>query len=135
MAADATTDLTPLAAAGQACVEGDDGVARCPWASGDPLNVEYHDTEWGVAVHGESPLLERIALEAFQSGLSWLTILGKRPDFRPPFAGFDADVTAPCDDARVEEPMPATSNVRTRAKILAARTTAAPHEARSEEHR
>ncbi|HEY9558579.1 MAG TPA: DNA-3-methyladenine glycosylase I [Acidimicrobiales bacterium] len=125
MAADATTDLTPLAAAGQACVEGDDGVARCPWASGDPLNVEYHDTEWGVAVHGESPLLERITLEAFQSGLSWLTILRKRPDFRRSFAGFDADVIASFDDDRVEKLMADASIVRNRAKILAARTNAA----------
>src|SRR3546814_21114683 len=102
MAADATTDLTPLAAAGQACVEGDDGVARCPWASGDQLNVEYHDTEWGVAVHGESPLLERITLEAFKSGPSWLPILRKGPDFRRAFAGFGADVSAPFADDRGE---------------------------------
>src|SRR3546814_1951291 len=105
MAAGATTDLTPGAAAGQAWVEGDDGVARWPWESGDPLNVEFHDTGWGVAVHGESPLLERITLEAFQSGLSWLTILRKRPDFRRSFAGFDADVIASFDDDRVEKLM------------------------------
>src|SRR3546814_21005301 len=99
MAADATTDLTPLAAAGQACAEGADGVARCPWASGDPLNVEYHDTEWAVPVHGESPLLARHTLAAFQSGPRWLTPLPTRPNFRTPFAPAAADVVAPCPDA------------------------------------
>src|SRR3546814_14274182 len=118
MAADATTDLTPLAAAGQACVEGDDGVARCPWASGDPLNVEYHDTEWGVAVPGESRLLERITLAAFQSGRSWLPILRKRPDFRRSFAGFAADVLASFAADRVETPLPAASTVRHRPQNL-----------------
>src|SRR3546814_308690 len=125
VAAGPSTALTPRAAAGAAGGKGDAGVARCPWASGDPLNVEYHDTEWGVAVHGESPLLERITLEAFQSGLSWLTILRKRPDFRRSFAGFDADVLAPFDDDRVEKLMADASIVRNRAKILAARTSAA----------
>ena len=72
-------------------VVGDDGLVRCPWAGGDPLNRDYHDQEWGMPVHGEDALFERITLEAFQSGLSWLTILRKRPAFRAAFAGFDAD--------------------------------------------
>lgn len=73
---------------------GDDGLARCAWAGSTPDYLAYHDEEWGRPVHGESALFERITLEAFQSGLSWLTILRKRPAFRAAFAGFDADVVA-----------------------------------------
>ena len=58
---------------------GEDGLARCPWAAGHPVNRDYHDTEWGVPILGEAAYLERLTLEAFQSGLSWLTILNKRP--------------------------------------------------------
>ena len=75
-------------------VIGDDGLARCPWAAGDPVNRAYHDTEWGQRVSGEAAHLERLTLEAFQSGLSWLTILNKREAFREVFAGFDPDVVA-----------------------------------------
>lgn len=74
---------------------GDDGLARCPWPGiSAPDYAGYHDREWGVPVHGESALLERICLEAFQSGLSWLTILRRREGFRRAFAGFDADAVA-----------------------------------------
>lgn len=100
-------------------VVGMDGIARCPWATGDPLNVAYHDTEWGMPVHGESPLLERITMEAFQSGLSWLTILRKRPAFRAVFAGFDAEVVAAYDEQDVARLMADVGIVRNRAKILA----------------
>ncbi len=100
-------------------VVGDDGRARCPWAGGDPLNRDYHDQEWGMPVHGEDALLERITLEAFQSGLSWLTILRKRPAFRTAFAGFDAAVVARYTGDDVERLMADTGIVRNRAKILA----------------
>ena len=79
---------------------GDDGLARCPWGAGDPLNMAYHDTEWGMPVRGESAWLERLTLEAFQSGLSWRTILAKREAFREVFAGFDAEVVAAYDEPR-----------------------------------
>ncbi|MEO7557176.1 MAG: DNA-3-methyladenine glycosylase I [Acidimicrobiales bacterium] len=85
-------------------VVGPDGIARCPWAAGDEVNRGYHDTEWGLRVVGESAHLERLTLEAFQSGLSWRTILLKRPAFRLAFADFDADVVAafgPDDVARL----------------------------------
>ena len=80
---------------------GPDGVARCPWVGADADYIAYHDTEWGVPVHGEAALFERIALESFQSGLSWITILRKRPAFRAAFAGFDPDVVAGYGDADV----------------------------------
>jgi DNA-3-methyladenine glycosylase I len=101
-------------------IVGEDGLARCPWATGHSLNREYHDTEWGVAVHGERLLFERISLEAFQSGLSWLTILAKRPAFRSAFANFDPDAVAAFTDADVEGLMRDAAIVRNRAKIEAA---------------
>ena len=69
-------------------VTGADGRARCFWGGGSPEYVIYHDTEWGQPVHGDDALFERLTLEAFQSGLSWITILRKRPAFRAAFAGF-----------------------------------------------
>ena len=75
-------------------VLGADGLSRCAWGASSPEYATYHDEEWGRAVHGESALYERVTLEAFQSGLSWLTILRKRPAFRAAFAGFDAEVVA-----------------------------------------
>lgn len=101
-------------------VTGADGVARCPWAVGDPLNLDYHDTEWGLPVHGESAYLERLTLEAFQSGLSWRTILAKRPAFREAFAGFDADTVAAYDEADVARLMADARIVRNHRKIEAA---------------
>jgi DNA-3-methyladenine glycosylase I len=101
-------------------VIGDDGLARCPWAAGDPVNRAYHDTEWGLRVHGEAAHLERLTLEAFQSGLSWLTILNKREAFREVFAGFDADVVAAYDDGDVDRLMAEPRIVRNRRKIEAA---------------
>jgi DNA-3-methyladenine glycosylase I len=105
-------------------VIGEDGVPRCPWgATGDDY-VTYHDTEWGMPVHGEAAHLERLTLEAFQSGLSWLTILRKRPAFRDAFARFDPDAVAAFDDADVERLMADAGIVRNRAKVLAAITNA-----------
>jgi len=71
-----------------------DGLPRCWWAVGDPLYVEYHDREWGVPVTDDNRLFEKICLEGFQAGLSWLTILRKRDAFRHAFAGFDIDRVA-----------------------------------------
>ena len=72
-------------------VTGEDGVARCPWAGAPGVMRAYHDEEWGSRVNGEAAYLERLTLEAFQSGLSWSTILNKREAFREVFAGFDAE--------------------------------------------
>jgi DNA-3-methyladenine glycosylase I len=102
---------------GVAAVVGDDGLARCPWGAGDPVNRAYHDSEWGLRVAGESAHLERLTLEAFQSGLSWRTILDKRDNFRAAFAGFDADVVAGFDDADVERLMADAGIVRNRRKV------------------
>jgi len=103
---------------------GADGVPRCPWGAGDPLNMAYHDTEWGLRVHGEAAYLERLTLEAFQSGLSWRTILAKREAFREVFAGFDADIVAAYDEGDVARLMDEPRIVRNRRKIEAAVTNA-----------
>lgn len=105
-------------------ITGEDGVTRCPWSTGHPLNREYHDREWGLPVHGEAALFERIMLEAFQSGLSWLTILAKRPAFRTAFHGFDPDLVAAFGDADIERLMANTGIVRNGAKIRSAITNA-----------
>ena len=105
-------------------VVGDDGVARCGWSAHDAVLRDYHDTEWGVPVHGESAHLERLTLEAFQSGLSWRTILVKRPAFREAFAGFDADRVAAYDEHDVARLMADTGIVRNTAKVNAALTNA-----------
>lgn len=75
-----------------------DGRKRCVWAWSDPLLAEYHDVEWGRQVHGDAALFERITLEMFQSGLSWLVILRKRPAFRAAFADFDIEQVAAFGD-------------------------------------
>jgi DNA-3-methyladenine glycosylase I len=105
-------------------VVGDDGLARCAWAGQTPDYCAYHDDEWGRQVHGERALYERITLEAFQSGLSWLTILRKRDGFRAAFAGFDADQVARFDDDDVARLMADASIVRNGAKVRAAVTNA-----------
>jgi DNA-3-methyladenine glycosylase I len=100
-------------------VIGEDGVGRCAWAGGPGPMRDYHDEEWGCPVDGESAYFERMTLEAFQSGLSWATILAKREAFREVFAGFDADAVAGFDDADVERLMGEPRIVRNRSKILA----------------
>jgi DNA-3-methyladenine glycosylase I len=105
-------------------IVGDDGLARCHWAASHPVSRAYHDTEWGLPVRGEAALLERISLEAFQSGLSWLTILNKRTAFRAAFHGFDPDAVAALTDADVERLMGDAGIVRNRRKIEATRTNA-----------
>ncbi len=79
---------------------GPDGRLRCPWALEPTEYLAYHDNEWGRPVHGDDGLYERLTLEAFQSGLSWLTILRKRENFRHAFAGFDPEVVARFSDPR-----------------------------------
>src|ERR671910_2842319 len=98
-------------------VLGDDGKLRCVWGSGDPLYVDYHDREWGRPLRDERAMFELMSLEAFQSGLSWLLILRKRPGFREAFDGFDPDVVATYDEADVARLMADDRIVRNRAKI------------------
>jgi DNA-3-methyladenine glycosylase I len=105
-------------------VVGEDGLARCPWGDGDAVMRAYHDDEWGRPVQGESAYFERLTLEAFQSGLSWRTILLKRPAFREAFAGFDADRVAAYDDQDVARLMGDAGIVRNRMKVDAAITNA-----------
>jgi len=105
--------------AGTGLVVGPDGLARPVWAARDPLLRAYYDTEWGMPVRDERGLFERLSLEGFQSGLSWATILRKRPAFRAAFADFDPDAVAAFDDADVERLMGDAGIVRNRAKILA----------------
>lgn len=97
-----------------------DGRRRPPWAARDPLLREYYDTEWGMPVHDEAALFERLVLEGFQSGLSWLTILRKRPAFREAFAGFAPDAVADFGDADVARLMADARIVRNQRKIDAA---------------
>jgi DNA-3-methyladenine glycosylase I len=101
-------------------VVGEDGLTRCPWAGSDAVMRAYHDDEWGRPVEGESAHLERLTLEAFQSGLSWRTILLKRPAFRVAFHDFEADRVATYDERDVARLMADTGIVRNLAKINAA---------------
>lgn len=97
-----------------------DGRTRCPWADGESqLYRDYHDQEWGRPLRGRTALFERLTLEAFQSGLSWLIILRKRDDFRRAFAGFDIETVARFTDADVARLLEDSSIVRNRAKIEA----------------
>nr|WP_307305463.1 DNA-3-methyladenine glycosylase I [Pseudarthrobacter enclensis] len=98
---------------------GEDGLARPAWAAADPLMRTYYDREWGLPVTDEQGLYERICLEGFQAGLSWATILRKRPAFRAAFAGFDPDVVALFGTADVERLMQDPGIIRNRLKILA----------------
>ena len=98
-------------------VAGPDGRLRCPWAIGTADYLAYHDEEWGVPVRGDRALYERISLEAFQSGLAWITILRKRARFRAAFAGFDPAVVAKFDDGDRARLMADAGIVRNRAKI------------------
>ncbi|MEC5396893.1 DNA-3-methyladenine glycosylase I [Uliginosibacterium sp. H1] len=92
---------------------------RCTWPGEDPLYVAYHDEEWGVPVHDDGKLFEFITLEGAQAGLSWITILRKRENYRRAFAGFDARKIAQWDDRHVEKLMQDAGIVRNRAKINA----------------
>jgi DNA-3-methyladenine glycosylase I len=105
-------------------VVGADGLARPSWASVDPLLMDYYDTEWGMPIRDERGLYERICLEGFQAGLSWATILRKRPNFRAAFADFDPDVVATFTDADVERLLGDAGIIRHRGKIQATITNA-----------
>jgi DNA-3-methyladenine glycosylase I len=94
--------------------------SRCAWATSSPEYVRYHDEEWGTPLHGDDALFERLCLEAFQSGLSWITILRKRPAFRAAFAGFSIDAVAAFTEADEARLMTDAAIVRNRAKIAAA---------------
>ena len=104
--------------------KGPDGKPRCPWGLSTPDYVDYHDSEWGRPLHGESELFERLTLEAFQSGLSWLTILRKRENFRKAFDGFDIDRVAAYGAKEKKRLMADAGIVRNRKKIDAAITNA-----------
>ncbi|MBT2503431.1 DNA-3-methyladenine glycosylase I [Curtobacterium sp. ISL-83] len=105
-------------------VVGEDGLPRPVWASTDAMLRDYYDTEWGMPVRDERGVFERLSLEAFQSGLSWRTILAKRPAFRAAFADFDPDTVAAFGDDDVARLMADAGIVRNRAKILATITNA-----------
>ncbi|HVL86131.1 MAG TPA: DNA-3-methyladenine glycosylase I [Pseudonocardia sp.] len=96
-----------------------DGRERCGWAGSAPEYVGYHDDEWGRPVHGVASMFERLTLEGFQSGLSWIVILRKRAAFRAAFAGFDPDAVAAFDDADIARLLADPGIVRNRAKIAA----------------
>ncbi len=99
---------------------GDDGLCRCPWAKGDALYIRYHDEEWGVPKTRDIDFFEKLILEGFQSGLSWLTILRKREGFRKAFDGFEPEAIARYDDAKVAELLANAGIIRHRGKIEAA---------------
>jgi DNA-3-methyladenine glycosylase I len=105
-------------------VRGPDGKLRCPWGLSAPEYLAYHDEEWGRPLHGDIAIFERLCLEGFQSGLSWLTILRKRENFRAAFAGFDPGKVAAFGDADVARLMADPGIVRNRAKINATITNA-----------
>ncbi|WP_052667638.1 DNA-3-methyladenine glycosylase I [Nitriliruptor alkaliphilus] len=103
---------------------GTDGLVRCWWPAEDPDYLTYHDTEWGQPVHDDRRLLEKLCLEGFQAGLSWLTILRKRPAFREVFAGFDPEVVAAYGPGDVERLLADARIIRHRGKIEATITNA-----------
>lgn len=90
---------------------------RCPWAGDDPLYIQYHDTEWGVPVYDDRNLFEFITLEGAQAGLSWITVLRKRENYRRAFDGFDAEKIARYDDRKIAALLKDPGIVRNRLKI------------------
>ncbi|PWJ52896.1 DNA-3-methyladenine glycosylase I [Quadrisphaera granulorum] len=106
-------------------VIGADGRPRCAWGTSTPDYIAYHDTEWGFPVSDDRRLFEKVCLEGFQSGLSWLTILRKREGFRAAFADFDHEVVAEFDERDVERLLADVGIVRHRGKIEATLNNAA----------
>ncbi len=100
-------------------------IARCGWVTSDPLYIEYHDKEWGVPVYDDAKLFEFLLLEFFQAGLSWLTILKKRENFRKAFDGLDYKQIAKYDDKKVEQLLNDKGIIRNKLKINAAISNAA----------
>jgi DNA-3-methyladenine glycosylase I len=105
-------------------VLGEDGLARCAWGANDPEYRRYHDEEWSTPLHGDRPLFEKMCLEGFQAGLSWITILKRRPGFRTLFHDFDPIAVAAMTSDDVERLMLDARIIRNRAKILATITNA-----------
>ncbi|MDR6904520.1 DNA-3-methyladenine glycosylase I [Agromyces sp. 3263] len=101
-------------------VVGDDGLSRCAWGANDPEYRRYHDEEWGTPQHDPVRLYEKVCLEGFQAGLSWITILRRRPAFREVFHGFDVDQVAAMTEADVERLITDARIIRHRGKIEAA---------------
>ncbi|MGR0320123.1 DNA-3-methyladenine glycosylase I [Agromyces sp. ZXT2-3] len=100
-------------------VVGEDGIARCAWGAADPEYRRYHDEEWGTPQHDSRVLFEKLCLEGFQAGLSWITILRRRPAFRKAFHGFDPVLVAEMTEADVERLLGDASIIRHRGKIEA----------------
>lgn len=98
----------------------DDGLARCQWPGNDELYIHYHDTEWGVPLTGDQEMFERICLEGFQAGLSWITILKRREGFRKAFKNFDFKKVAKFSESDIERLMNDPGIIRNRAKIVSA---------------
>ena len=98
---------------------GEDGLPRCAWVGRDPEYARYHDEEWGRPLHGDRPLYEKLCLEGFQAGLSWITILRRRPGFREAFSGFEPAAVAALGPGDVERLMQDPRIIRNRAKIEA----------------
>ena len=96
-----------------------DGLKRCYWPKQDQIYIDYHDTEWGVKLQGENELFEQLALEAFQAGLSWITILKRREGFRKAFHGFNIKRVAKMTEKDIDRLMQNESIIRNRAKIIA----------------
>jgi DNA-3-methyladenine glycosylase I len=99
--------------------EFEDGLVRCDWVTVDPIYVSYHDQEWGVRTTGQNPLFEKISLEGFQAGLSWLTILKRREEFRRAFSDFEVGKVAQFTQQQVETLCHDPKIIRNRSKILA----------------
>lgn len=98
----------------------DDGLSRCQWPGNDELYIQYHDTEWGVPLTGDQEMFERICLEGFQAGLSWITILKRREGFRKAFKNFDIKKVAKFSESDIERLMNDPGIIRNRAKIVSA---------------
>jgi DNA-3-methyladenine glycosylase I len=105
-------------------LEGVDGLKRCPWPGVDPLYLAYHDEEWGVPEYDDRAMFEKLVLDGFQAGLSWITILRKRPAFRKAFDGFDPEKIARWSDKKKDALMQDPGIVRNRAKIEATQALA-----------
>lgn len=114
------TSIKPVQPAKEKYSGPNDGKTRCGWCLSDPVYVDYHDKEWGTPVHDDRLLFEFLVLESFQAGLSWLTILKKRENFRKAFAGFDVKKVAKFDQKKFDALMQDAGIVRNRLKIEAA---------------
>jgi DNA-3-methyladenine glycosylase I len=109
----------PSGAPGPSVITGDDGVQRCAWAASDAEYARYHDEEWGTPLHGDRALFEKLSLEGFQAGLSWITILRRRDAFRAAFHDFDIERVAAMSDEEQQALMLNPAIIRNRAKIVA----------------